>query len=131
LEIIRKISKPAAIFLAFQMLMLSGLYQSVSAAMIGTESIINVDRGQNPRDYLPNLLAREEIQAVLISHGIDPQKARDLIDNLSDDEIAKFGHEIDQLPAGAGDDDFGVITLFLVAIILILIDIFYPKPPEK
>jgi hypothetical protein len=62
LEIIRKISKPAAIFLAFHMLMLSGLYQSVSAAMISMESIINVDRGQSPRDYLNNLLAREEIR---------------------------------------------------------------------
>ena len=51
MEIIRKISKPASIFLAFQMLMVSGIYQSVSAAMIDTESIINVDRGQNPRDY--------------------------------------------------------------------------------
>jgi hypothetical protein len=131
LEIIRKISKPAAFFLAVQMLMLSGLYQSVSAAMIGTESIINADRGQRPRDYLNNLLAREKIQVVLISYGIDPQEARDRIDNLSDDEIAKFGHKIDQLPAGAGDDDIGIITLFLVAILLILIDIFYPKPTEK
>ena len=131
MEIIRKTSKSAAIFFAFHMLMMSGLYQSVSAAMIGTESIINVDRGQNPRDYLNNLLAREEIQAALISQGIDPQEAQDRIDNLSDDEIAKFGHEIDQLPAGAGDDDIGIITLFLVAIFLILIDIFYPKPTEK
>ena len=130
MEIIRKISKPAAILLAFQMLMLSGLYQSVSAAMIGTESIINVDRGQNPRDYLNNLLAREKIQVVLISHGIDPQEARDRIDSLSDDEIGKFGHEIDQLPAGAGDS-FGVIIGLLVSVILILIDIFYNNPPEK
>jgi len=110
--------------------MLSGFYQSVSAAMISTESIINVDQGQNPRDYLKNLLAREEIQAVLISRGIDPQKARDLIDTLSDDEIGKFSHEIDQLPAGAGGS-FGVIIGFIVAITLILIDIFYNKATEK
>lgn len=130
MEIIRKISRPAAFFLAFQMLMLSGLYQSVSAAMIDTESIINVDRGQNPRDYLNNLLAHEKIQVVLISHGIDPQEARDRIDNLSDDEIVKFGLEINQLPAGAGGD-LGVITFFAVAIILLLVSIFYDNPTEK
>ena len=128
MEIIRKTSKSAAIFFAFHMLMMSGLYQSVSAAMIGTESIINVDRGQNPRDYLNNLLAREEIQAALISQGIDPQEAQDRIDNLSDDEIAKFVHEIDQLPAGG---TLGVITVSLMFIILMLIDIFYNKPTEK
>ena len=130
MKIIRKISKPAAIFLAFHMLMLSGPYQSVSAAMIGTESIINADRGQNSRDSLNNLLAREKIQVLLISHGIDPQEARDRIDSLSDDEIGKFGHEIDQLPAGAGDS-LGVIIGLIVSLILILIDIFYNNPPEK
>jgi len=123
LEIIRKISKPAAIFLAFHMLMLSGLYQSVSAAMIGTESIINVDRGQNPRDYLNNFLAREEIQAVLISKGIDPQEAQDRIDNLSDDEIGKFVHEMDQLPAGAGFFEAFIIIVFLIFLILLITDI--------
>ncbi len=120
MEIIRKISKPAAIFLAFHMLMLSGLCQSVSAAMIGTESIINVDRGQNPRDYLNNLLARKEIQAALISQGIYPQEAQDRIDNLSDDEIGRFVHEMDQLPAGGGFfETFIVIVLFTFLILLI------------
>jgi outer membrane protein OmpA-like peptidoglycan-associated protein len=139
LEIIRKISKPAAIFLAFHMLMLSGLYQSVSAAMIGTESIINVDRGQNPRDYLNNLLAREEIQAALISQGIDPQEAQDRIDNLSDDEIGKFVHEMDQLPAGGGFFETFIIIVFLIFLILLVTDIsgytdvfpFVKKHPSK
>jgi outer membrane protein OmpA-like peptidoglycan-associated protein len=139
LEIIRKISKPAAIFLAFHMLMLSGLYQSVSAAMIGTESIINVDRGQNPRDYLNNLLAREEIQAALISQGVDPQEAQDRIDNLSDDEIGKFVHEMDQLPAGGGFFETFIIIVFLIFLILLVTDIsgytdvfpFVKKHPSK
>jgi outer membrane protein OmpA-like peptidoglycan-associated protein len=139
LEIIRKISKPAAIFLAFHMLMLSGLYQSVSAAMIGTESIINVDRGQNPRDYLNNLLAREEIQAALISQGIDSQEAQDRIDNLSDDEIGKFVHEMDQLPAGGGFFETFIIIVFLIFLILLVTDIsgytdvfpFVKKHPSK
>jgi len=123
LEIIRKISKPAAIFLAFHMLMLSGLYQSVSAAMIGTESIINVDRGQNPREYLNNLLARKEIQAALVAQGIDPQEARDRIDNLSDNEIGKFVHEMDQLPAGGGFLETFIVIVFLIFLILLITDI--------
>ena len=121
------------------MLMLSGLCQSVSAAMIGTESIINVDRGQNPRDYLNNLLAREEIQAALISQGIDPQEAQDRIDNLSDDEIGKFVHEMDQLPAGGGFFETFIIIVFLIFLILLVTDIsgytdvfpFVKKHPSK
>ncbi len=119
----RKILKYTAIFLALHMLMLSGLSQSVWAAMISTESIIHLDRGQSPRDDLKNLLARAEIQAVLISHGIDPQEARDRIDHLSDDEINAFLDEIDQLPAGAGFFETLIIVVFLVFLILLITDI--------
>ena len=123
MENIRKISKPAAIYLAFHLLMLSGLYQSVSAAMIGTESIINLDRGQNPRECLNNLLAREEIQAALISQGIDPQEARARIDNLSDDEIGNFVHQMDQLSAGGGFFETFIVMVFLVFLLLLITDI--------
>ena len=123
METIRKLSKPAAIFLAFHMLMLSGLYQSVSAAMIDTESIINADRGQNPRDRLNNFLARKEIQAALISQGIDPREAQKRIDNLSDEEINKLVHEVDQIPAGAGFFETFIVIVFLIFLILLITDI--------
>jgi hypothetical protein len=125
----RKISKFAAVLLAFHILMLSGFYQSVCAAMINTESFINVDRGQSPRHDLTNRLAYEEIQAALILQGIDPQEARDRIDNLSDAEIDKFAHEIDLLPAGGSA--LGVITLSLMFLILMLTDIFFNNPATK
>jgi hypothetical protein len=123
LEIMRKISKPAAIFLAFHLLMLSGLCQSVSAAMIGTESILKGDQSQNPREYLNNLLARKEIQAALISQGLDPQEARDRIDNLTDDEIGHIVDELDQLPAGGGFFEVFIVIVFLVFLILLITDI--------
>jgi outer membrane protein OmpA-like peptidoglycan-associated protein len=123
LKIIRKISKPAAIFFAFHMLMLSGLYQSVWAAMIGTESVINGNRDQSPRDYLNSLLAREDIQAALVSQGIDPQEAQARIDGLSDDEIGRIVHQMDQLPAGGGFFEAFIIVIFLIFLILLVTDI--------
>ena len=91
--------------------------------MISTESIIHDDQDQSPRDYLNNLLARAEIQAALISHGINPQEARDRIDNLSDDEVAKFVDGIDQLPAGGGFFEALLIVVFLAFLILLITDI--------
>ena len=126
---IRKISKFAAIFLVFHMIMVSGLSQSVWAAMISTESIIHVDRCQSHRDCLNNLLARAEIQAVLISHGIEPQEAQTRIDHLSDNEINRLVHEIEQLPAGG--DHLAPAVMSIIFIIVMLIDIFFNEPTEK
>lgn len=130
LKFIRKISKLAASFLAFHMLILSSPVQSVWAAMIGTESIMHVNRYQSPRDYLNNLLVREEIQALLVSHGIDPQEAQARIDNLSDDEICEFINGIDQLPAGGSH--LAVITMAVIFLFLVAIDLIYNNPsPEN
>ena len=123
MKIIRKILKRSAIFLAFHMLLLSGLYQAASAAMISTESIVNVDQGRNQREFLNNLLARKEIQAALMSQGIDPQEAQDRIDNLSEEEISKFVHGMDQFPAGGGFFETFIVIVFLIFLILLVTDI--------
>ena len=119
---IRKLSKPTAILLSFYMLMLACPYQSAFAAMIGTESITNVDRNQSPRDYLSNLLAREDFQAALISQSIDPQEAQARIDSLSDAEVNDIVNKLDQLPAGGFLGELLIIA-FLVFLILLLTDI--------
>lgn len=127
----RKMSKLAAVLFALHMFMLSGFCQSVSAAMLRTETIISVDCGQSPRGHLNNLLARAEIQTALMSFGINPQEARNRIDNLSDEEINKFVLEIDQLPAG-GAWDPGTIALIIILLILVIVDLFYNEPaPDK
>ena len=120
--LISKLSKPTAIFLSFYMLILACPYQSAWAAMIGTESILNVDRGQSPRDYLNNLLVREDVQEALISQGIDPQEAKARVESLSDAEVNDIVNKLDQLPAG-GVLETILIIAFLVFAIFIVTDI--------
>ena len=122
MALIRKLSKPTAILLSFYMLMLACPYQSAFAAMIGTESITNVDRNQSPRDYLNKLLARKDFQAALISQGVDPQEAKGRIDSLSDAEVNEIVDKLDQLPAGGFLGEL-LIVAFLVFLILLLTDI--------
>jgi hypothetical protein len=122
MDLVRKLSKPTAIFLSFYMLMLVCPYQSVWAAMIGTESVLNVDRDQSPRDYLNTLLARKDIQAALVSRGIDPQEAQTRIDSLSDAEVNDIVNKLDQLPAGGILGTILIIS-FLVFVILLITDI--------
>jgi len=85
MELIRKVSKPTAIFLTFYMLI-------------------------------------EDIQAALVSQGIDPQEAQARIDSLSDAEVNDIVDKLDQLPAG-GVLGTILIIAFLVFAIFVVTDI--------
>lgn len=122
MDIIRQISKPAAAFLAFYMIMLSGPYQSAHAALISTETVLNDAETQRARNYLSDLLARYDIQTELVSHGIDPQEAKARIESLSDAEINDIVDKLEQLPAGGFFETFLIVT-FLIFVILLATDI--------
>jgi len=123
MKIIRPISKPAAIFLAIYMLILSGPLQSAMATMIETESVINARQNQISLEYLNNLLTREDIQLALTSQGIDPQEAKDRIESLSDAEVNEIANKLDRLPAPAGTVEISLIIAFLLFLIFVIMDI--------
>jgi len=125
MELIRKLSKPTAILLAFYLLILSGPLQSAWAAMIDSESIINLDRSRNARDYLNNLLLREDIQTALVAQGIDAQEAMSRIASLSDAEVNHIAAKLDRIPAGGGAGvlETLLIAVFLVFLILLITDL--------
>lgn len=120
---IRKIFKPVGLILAICMLWLSGPCQSLSAAMIGTETVIGSDREQDAREYLITFLARDDVRAALVSRGIDPLEAQRRIDSLTDEEARWVADQLEQMPAGGGFFTTMLIVVFLVFVILLVTDI--------
>ncbi|MCK5419371.1 MAG: PA2779 family protein [Desulfobacterales bacterium] len=114
---IRIFLKPVGLFLAVFMVILSGPYQSATAALIGTESVINTDRAQNAREYLKSLLARQDVRNALVSQGIDPREAKNRIDSLTDEEATLVADQLQELPAGGSF----FTTLLIVALIVFLV----------
>ena len=123
MKVFRRDMQFLCIIMAVLMLIVSFPSQSVSAAMIGTEAFLNSDRGQEARDQLIQLLAREEVQAALKTHGIDPMEAKSRIDALSDEEVIHIADQIDQLPAGAGVIEFLIITILVLFLVLVILDL--------
>ena len=119
----RQILKPAGFFLAIFVFMMSGPCQSVVAAMIGTEAVIDSDRAHNVREYLKTLLARDDVKTALVSQGIDPLEAQNRIDSLTDEEARRVADQLDQMPAGGGFFTTLLIVVFLVFVILLVTDI--------
>jgi hypothetical protein len=120
MKVIRRWVKPTSIALTILMLLISVPFQSVLAAMIGTETVMDSARGQEARAYLQQLLAREDVQAALIAHGIDPMEAKSRIDALSDDEVIRIADQIDQLPSG-GTSFLGVLLVVTLVLFLVLV----------
>lgn len=119
MKVIRKKVKPMSVFLSILMLMLAMPSPSVFAAMIGTETVMNTAKGEQARNDLNRILARQDVHAVLVSYGIDPVEAKARVDSLSDEEILRLYNRIGHLPAGGSD--FGIIIGAMVVIFIVVL----------
>ena len=123
MKLLRQKAKPVSVFMTILVLLLTVPYQSAFAAMIGTETVIDMVRGQAARDCLNQIMTRQDVKAVFISYGIDPLEAKARLDTLSDTEIVRIYDQIEQLPAGGSDLGTAFIIIGVVFIILFITDI--------
>jgi hypothetical protein len=124
MNFIARTLKPTSIFIAIFFLLVPGYYQSVSAAMIGTKTMLEPDRIQNTRGYLNDLIFREDIQNELVARGIKPHEAKARIDSLSDDEIEIISENLADLPAGGDGTGFAVVVGMVIMLVAILVEYF-------
>jgi cobalamin biosynthesis protein CobD/CbiB len=122
MNLFQKTVKPTSFFLAILFLLVSTSYQSASAAMIGTEKLLQAEDLQEKRDHLHQLIAREEVTSALIAQGIDPLEAQLRLQSLTDEEIRLIADKLDDLSAGGGVVTF---SLIIVAVIIATVLIFY------
>jgi hypothetical protein len=139
MRMIRQAAKPVSVLLTICMLMVIVPYKPSFAGMIGTETALDMTRGQEARNYLKGIVAREDVQAALIAQGINPLEAKARIDSLSDAEAVDFADQIEQQPAGGSPIGVVVGALLIVFIVLLITDIlgytdifpFVKKQPKK
>lgn len=123
MKLLRQKSKPVSVFMTILILLLTVPYQSVFAAMIGTETVIEMSRGQEARDYLNRMMTREDVQMIFTSYGINPLEAKARLDTLSDTEIMRLCDQIEQLPAGGSSLGTAFIAIGVVFIVLFITDL--------
>ena len=121
MNLMMKADKPTRIFLAIVFLLVSTSFQTASAAMIGTEKLLQAQNLEEKRDYLQQLIVREEIKEALIAQGIEPLEAQLRIQSLTDGEIQLIADKLDDLTAGGG---VVIFSLIIVAVIIATVLIF-------
>lgn len=97
------------------------LPQRTHAAIVPTEAVLAHTSAQSQanRAKVSTFLARADVHAALVGHGLDAQNAIDRVAAMTDTEVDQLAGRIDQAPAGG--DILGLI--FTVFIILLVTDI--------
>jgi hypothetical protein len=116
---IRKKAHPVAILMIILTLLLSVPYQAAFAALVETETMLDMSRGQEARETLKQFMARQDVRTTIVSQGVDPLEADARLNSLSDAEVIQLANQIDQLPAGG--DVLGLLVTVLVVVILVLL----------
>ncbi len=115
----RQKAQPVAILMIVLTMVLSVPYQTAVAALVETETILDIGRGQEARATLKQFMARQDVKSAIVSQGVDPLEAEVRINSLTDAEVIQLADQIDQLPAGG--DAIGFIIGVLVIVILVLV----------
>ena len=116
---IRKKAQPVAILMIILTMLLSVPYQAAFAALVQTETMLDMSRGQEARETLKQFMARKDVRSAIVSQGVDPLEADARLNSLSDAEVIQLADQIDQLPAGG--DFLGLLIAVLVIVILVLV----------
>ena len=116
---IRKKAQPVAILMIVLTMLLSIPYQAAFAALVQTETMLDMSRGQEARETLKQFMARKDVRSAIVSQGVDPLEADARLNSLSDAEVIQLADQIDQLPAGGGF--LGLVIAVLVIVILVLV----------
>ncbi len=124
MNFIQKALKPTSLFLAVLFLLAPAYYQTISAAMIGTEVVLTPDSRQQARDRLKDLMSREDIQKVLAARGINPLEASARIDTLTEEELELISRKMADLPAGGDATGFVIVVAAVIIIVLIIVEYF-------
>ena len=115
-------SKQFCVFVISACLISLPMMQSADAAIISTETAIEMIERQDRIDHINEVLARESVRSTLIAFGVDPANASVRVDALTDTELQTLEQQLVQLPAGG----VGFVEVVgIVAIILVILELLH------
>jgi hypothetical protein len=100
---------------------------TASAGVIGTQAYLSAEARAGHLADINAAISRADVQAQLVSLGVDPANAVTRAAALSDAELAQVAQEMNNLPAG-GDGLLAVVGIVFVVLMILeltgVIDIF-------
>ncbi len=112
--------KQGSVFLLMASLVAAPVLQPARAAVIGTQTAIDLQERVDRIAQINTVLAREDVRSTLIDLGVSPEDAAARIETMTDTELQMLAARLGELPAGG----IGVVgVLGIVAIVLVILEL--------
>jgi len=115
MNIFRKLARPVAFSVIFSLIGVS-IQIPVHAAIIGTDTAIQIQNADAARDQVKSMLARSDVQNELIAAGVNPDEVNARVNAMTDSEVVSLSGKLDK--AAAGGDALGIALFVFLALIL-------------
>lgn len=94
--------------------------QTAQAAIIQTDTAIEMSERQSQIERINNVLAQDAVRELLVKLGVDPADASARVESLTAEELQTLEQHLAELPAGGA----GVVEVIgIVAIVLIVLEL--------
>lgn len=107
-----------------QLILVTFIFVSVSSpaysTLISSDELLSEYQAEEIRSELLTFLDRDDVQEILIKGGVDPDHAKLRVQSMTDMEVAKLNHEMENLPVGQGILEVALIILLILVITEIL-----------
>lgn len=99
----------------------TGMQAPAMAGLIDNEQLAMQAELQMKRDEVRSFMARADVRAALLDYGVNPADVDSRINNLTEAELLRIQHQLEQMPAGG---DGGVLgAILIVILIFVLLDV--------
>ena len=95
-----------------------GFQSTASASVIGTQDYLSAEARAGHLAGINAALSRADVQAELVSLGVNPADAVTRVAALSDAELAQVAKQMQTLPAG-GDGLLAVIGIVFIVLLIL------------
>ncbi len=112
--------KQGSVFLLIVSLVAAPVLQPARAAVIGTQTAIDLQERADRIAQINTVLARDDVRSTLIDLGVSPEDAAARVETMTDAELQVLAAQMGELPAGG----IGVVgALGIVAIVLVILEL--------
>lgn len=103
--------------------------RTAHAAIISTETAIELSDREEQIDRVNEMLARESVQNVMVKLGVDPADAGARVQSLTNDELQVLEQNLSDLPAGGTGfvEVVGIVAIVLVVLELLNVTNFFSE----